>query len=37
MALHYQTLAALSDRELAARSLRRHDIPRAVLGALDRA
>ena len=37
MALRYQTLAALSDRELAARGLRRQDIPRAVLGALDRA
>ena len=34
MALRYQTLAALSDRELAARGLRRQDIPRAVLGAL---
>ena len=37
MALRYQTLAALSDRELAARGLRRQDIPRAVLGVLDRA
>jgi uncharacterized protein YjiS (DUF1127 family) len=33
MALRYQTLAALSDRELAARGLKRQDIPRAVLGA----
>jgi hypothetical protein len=32
MALRYQTLAALSDRELAARGLKRQDIPRAVLG-----
>jgi hypothetical protein len=31
MALRYQTLAALSDRELAARGLKRTDIPRAVL------
>jgi hypothetical protein len=35
MALHYQTLAALSDPELAARGLKRQDIPRAVLGACD--
>ena len=33
MALRYQTLAALSDRELAARGLKRQDIPRAVLAA----
>ena len=33
MALRYQTLAALSDPELAARGLKRQDIPRAVLGA----
>jgi uncharacterized protein YjiS (DUF1127 family) len=33
MALRYQTLAALSDRELAARGLKRQDIPRAALGA----
>ena len=32
MALRYQTLAALSDLELAARGLKRQDIPRAVLG-----
>ena len=32
MALRYQTLAALSDPELAARGLKRQDIPRAVLG-----
>jgi hypothetical protein len=32
MALRYQSLAALSDRELAARGLKRQDIPRAVLG-----
>jgi putative hemolysin len=32
MALRYQVLSALSDRELAARGLRRQDIPRAVLG-----
>ena len=35
MALRYQTLAALSDRELAARGLKRQDIPRAALGVLD--
>jgi hypothetical protein len=35
MALRYQTLAALSDGELAARGLKRADIPRAVLGLLD--
>ena len=32
MALRYQTLAVLSDPELAARGLKRQDIPRAVLG-----
>ena len=32
MALRYQSLAALSDPELAARGLKRQDIPRAVLG-----
>jgi hypothetical protein len=32
MALRYQTLSALSDPELAARGLKRQDIPRAVLG-----
>jgi len=31
MALLYQDLAALTERELAARGLRREDIPRAVL------
>jgi hypothetical protein len=31
MALRYQILSALSDRELAVRGLRRQDIPRAVL------
>ena len=35
MALRYQSLAALSDRELAARGLKRQDIPRAALGVLD--
>ena len=35
MALRYRTLAALSDRELAARGLRRADIPRAVLASVD--
>ena len=35
MALRYRTLAALSDRELAARGLRRVDIPRAVLASVD--
>ena len=34
MALRYQTLAALSDRELAARGLKRTDIPRAVLASV---
>jgi hypothetical protein len=36
MALRYRTLAALSDRELAARGLRRVDIPRAVLASADK-
>jgi hypothetical protein len=35
MALRYQALAALSDRELAARGLRRADIPRAVLASVN--
>jgi hypothetical protein len=35
MALRYQTLAALSDAELATRGLKRTDIPRAVLGVVD--
>lgn len=35
MALRYRTLAALSDRELAARGLRRTDIPRVVLASVD--
>ena len=35
MALRYQNLAGLSDRELAARGLKREDIPRAVLAASD--
>ena len=35
MALRYRTLAALSDRELAARGLTRADIPRAVLASVD--
>ena len=34
MALRYQTLAALSDSELAARGLKRQDIPRAVVAGL---
>ncbi|HEY6995790.1 MAG TPA: DUF1127 domain-containing protein [Xanthobacteraceae bacterium] len=34
MALRYQTLAALSDRELARRGLARVDIPRAVLASV---
>jgi hypothetical protein len=34
MALRYQTLAALSDRELTALGLKRQDIPRAALGVL---
>jgi hypothetical protein len=37
MALLYQTLAGLSDRELAARGLKREDIPGAVLATFDRA
>jgi uncharacterized protein YjiS (DUF1127 family) len=36
MALAYQNLANLSDRELAARGLTRADIPRAVLAAFNR-
>ena len=36
MALCYQTLSGLSDRELAARGLKRQDIPGAVLAAFDR-
>jgi hypothetical protein len=36
MALLYQTLAGLSDRELAARGLKRQDIPGAVLAAFNR-
>ena len=36
MALCYQTLSGLSDRELAARGLKRQDIPSAVLAAFDR-
>jgi hypothetical protein len=35
MALLYQALASLSDRELAARGLKREDIPGAVLAAFD--
>ncbi len=35
MALLYQDLAALSNRELAARGLQRQDIPRAVLAAFN--
>jgi hypothetical protein len=35
MALAYQNLASLSDRELAARGLERADIPRAVLAAFN--
>jgi hypothetical protein len=37
MALRYRTLAALSDRDLAARGLTRSDIPRAVLASVERA
>jgi hypothetical protein len=37
MALRYQALSALSDPELAARGLKRQDIPRAVLGVCDTA
>jgi hypothetical protein len=37
MALRYRMLAALSDRELAARGLTRSDIPRAVLASTERA
>jgi hypothetical protein len=36
MALRYKDLSGLTDRELAARGLRREDIPRAVLAASDR-
>jgi hypothetical protein len=36
MALRYQTLSGLSDRELAARGLTRQDIPGAVLAAFHR-
>ena len=36
MALRYQTLSGLSDRELAARGLRREDIPGAVFAAFNR-
>jgi hypothetical protein len=35
MALLYQDLAALSNRELAARGLKRQDIPRVVLAAFN--
>ena len=35
MALSYQNLAKLTDRELAARGLTRADIPRAVLAAFN--
>jgi hypothetical protein len=35
MALRYRTLAALSDGELAARGLKRTDIPRAVLASVN--
>jgi uncharacterized protein YjiS (DUF1127 family) len=35
MALAYQNLASLSDRELAARGLKRADVPRAVLAAFN--
>jgi hypothetical protein len=35
MALRYQDLAGLSDRELAARGLKREDIPRVVLAVSD--
>jgi hypothetical protein len=37
LALRYDTLAGLSDAELAARGLKREDIPRAVLASLRRA
>jgi hypothetical protein len=37
MALRYQTLAALSDRELAARGLKRQDIPHAVVAGFEAA
>ena len=35
MALAYQNLASLSDRELAARDLKRADVPRVVLAAFN--
>jgi hypothetical protein len=35
MALRYRALAALSDHELAARGLKRTDIPRAVLASVN--
>ena len=35
MALACQNLASLSDRELAARGLKRADVPRAVLAAFN--
>jgi hypothetical protein len=35
MALLYQSLAGLSDRELAARGLKREDIPSAVVAAFN--
>jgi uncharacterized protein YjiS (DUF1127 family) len=35
MALLYRDLAALSDRELARRGLKRQDIPRAVVAAFN--
>jgi hypothetical protein len=37
MALLYQHLAGLTDRELAARGLKRQDIPRAVLARFNHA
>ena len=37
MAALYRNLAGMSDRELAARGLKRQDIPRAVLAAFERA
>ena len=37
MAQRYQDLAGLTDRELAARGLKREDIPRAVLAASNHA
>jgi uncharacterized protein YjiS (DUF1127 family) len=35
MATLYQDLAGMSDHELAARGLKRQDIPRAVIAAFD--